>query len=301
MKPHELNWKKWAAIASVAIVAAGLLGYGVRLATQLVIMNGMLKNELVAEEKAAQFRQMYFENQLGMAVQDNTNLQQNLEAQKSRNDAIESQVSQISGTVGTLQKLSDTDPQLLQKYSRIYFLNENYVPKSLTNVDSAYLFAKDKPEQYLSQALPFLVNLLIAANQAGVKLQVASAYRSFGQQSQLKSIYTVTYGSGANRFSADQGYSEHQLGTAVDFITPDFSALSLKFASSSAYEWVVANAYKYGFELSYPKNNPYYIYEPWHWRFVGIALATWLHQQNITFYDAPQRTINQYLISLFDQ
>ncbi len=77
--------------------------------------------------------------------------------------------------------------------------------------------------------------------------------------------------------------------------------MNLKFASSSAYAWLATNAYRYGFELSYPKNNPYYVYEPWHWRFVGVALATWLHQQNITFYDAPQRTINGYLISLFDQ
>jgi D-alanyl-D-alanine carboxypeptidase len=81
---------------------------------------------------------------------------------------------------------------------------------------------------------------------------------------------------------------------------PGVTPLTLRFASSTGYAWLAANAYKYGFELSYPAKNPYYIFEPWHWRFVGVALATWLHDNNITFYDAPQRTINQYLVSIFN-
>lgn len=293
MKPYAPNWKKRLVFAAAAIAAAGFLAYGARLAIQLAIMNRMLAAELAAEKQSAQYQQAYFENQLGLA-------NQNLQDQKSRNDAIESQVSQISGTVGTLQKLSATDPQLLQKYSRVYFLNENYAPASLTNIDAVYLYDKNKPEQFLSQALPHLASLLSDAARADVTLQVASAYRSFAEQSTLKSAYTTTFGSGANRFSADQGYSEHQLGTAVDFAIPVLAPLNLKFASSSAYAWLQANAYKYGFELSYPPKNPYYIFEPWHWRFVGGGLATWLHNNNLNFYDAPQRTINQYLISLFD-
>lgn len=292
--------KKFLIASSIIIVLGGVFGYGARLAIQLVIMNRMLRNELAGERQAAVYNADYFEDQLAAANQNNSNLQQNLQEQTSRTNAIESQVTQISGAVGTLQKLSATDPQLLQKYSRVYFLNENYVPASLTPIDPAYVFSPNKTEQFLTPALPFLINLLATARQQGVDLSVVSAYRSFNEQSSLKSIYTVDYGTGANKFSADQGYSEHQLGTAVDLTDTAADSLNLKFASSSAYAWLAANAYKFGFELSYPPKNPYYIYEPWHWRFVGVALATWLHQGSLNFYDAPQRTINTYLVSLFD-
>jgi LAS superfamily LD-carboxypeptidase LdcB len=60
------------------------------------------------------------------------------------------------------------------------------------------------------------------------------------------------------------------------------------------------HAYIYGFVLSYPKNNGYYVYEPWHWRFVGVKLATDLHNQGKNFYDMDQRTIDTYLLNIFD-
>ncbi|PJC82708.1 hypothetical protein CO006_02150, partial [Candidatus Roizmanbacteria bacterium CG_4_8_14_3_um_filter_35_14] len=60
------------------------------------------------------------------------------------------------------------------------------------------------------------------------------------------------------------------------------------------------NAYKYGFILSYPKQNTYYQFEPWHWRFVGMTLATKLHDTNQYFYNLAQREIDLYLISIFD-
>ena len=108
------------------------------------------------------------------------------------------------------------------------------------------------------------------------------------------------YGSGANKFSADQGYSEHQLGTTVDFTTPDIGAGFSKFETTAAYTWLTDNAYKYGFALSYPKNNAYYQFEPWHWRFVGVELATKLHNDNMYFYDLNQRIIDTYLVYIFD-
>ena len=117
----------------------------------------------------------------------------------------------------------------------------------------------------------------------------------------MKSTYKFTYGSGtANAFSADQGYSEHQLGTTVDFTTEAIGGAFAGFDKTSAYTWLNENAYRYGFVLSYPKNNTYYVFEPWHWRFVGVALATRLHSENRNFYDLDQREIDQYLISLFD-
>ena len=52
--------------------------------------------------------------------------------------------------------------------------------------------------------------------------------------------------------------------------------------------------------LSYPKNNAYYIFEPWHWRFVGQDLAKDLQTDGLFFYDLDQRQLDEYLISFFD-
>ena len=110
----------------------------------------------------------------------------------------------------------------------------------------------------------------------------------------------VTYGSGANQFSADQGFSEHQLGTTIDFTTPELGANFDNFKSSSAYDWLLSNAYKYGFVISYPEGNNYYQFEPWHWRFVGKGLAKRLYEDGEYFYDLDQRTIDSYLINIFN-
>jgi zinc D-Ala-D-Ala carboxypeptidase len=139
-----------------------------------------------------------------------------------------------------------------------------------------------------------------AAANDGVDLKVVSAYRSFAEQSSLKSTYTMVYGTGANQFSADQGYSEHQLGTTVDLTMPEIGSTFTGFDQSKAFAWLAKNAYKYGFILSYPKNNTYYQYEPWHWRFVGRDLARYLHNQGKNFYDLDQRVIDEYKVSFFD-
>ena len=73
------------------------------------------------------------------------------------------------------------------------------------------------------------------------------------------------------------------------------------FDKTTAYTWLQGNAYRYGFIVSYPKANGYYIYEPWHWRFVGIRLATYLHNNNKNFYDLDQREIDTYLVNTFDK
>lgn len=186
----------------------------------------------------------------------------------------------------------------------MYFLNENYIPLQLTAIDQQYLTTtnKGKTLEFHSDAYPFLTKLFQAALHDGVTLQVVSAYRSFGTQSALKASYIFLYGAGtANSFSADQGYSEHQLGTTVDLTTPEIGTTALTLDKTQAYQWLTNNAYRYGFVLSYPKSNTYYQYEPWHWRFVGIALATLLHNQSKYFYDLDQRVIDQYLAGIFDQ
>jgi len=231
---------------------------------------------------------------------ENADLNNNLQAERTRNDNFASQIGTITSRVGVLDKLSKTDPQLLQKYSKVYFLNEHYAPANLVEIEANYVYPQDKKEQILANVWPYLKNLLTEATGLGIDLQIISAYRSYGKQSLLKSSYKFTYGAGtANQFSADQGYSEHQLGTTVDFTTAGAGAGLTGFEKTKAYDWLIANAHRFGFTLSYPKDNSYYVFEPWHWRYVGVMLATKIHNENIHFYDLDQRVINQYLSSLF--
>lgn len=230
-----------------------------------------------------------------------SNTEQNVEAVKTQVGGVEQSVGSISGTVSTLQKLVNTDPELLKKYSKFYFLNENYVPAHLVAIPQDYVYSDTRQEQFMAEAWPFLKALFDAAKAVGLPLYAKSAYRSFREQQSLKSGYSVVYGAGtANSFSADQGYSEHQLGTTLDFITIGLGGELSGFDRTKAYQWLSANAYRFGFELSYPKGNSYYIYEPWHWRFVGVKLATYLHDHSLSFYDMDQRDIDIYLANLFD-
>lgn len=240
-------------------------------------------------------------NEAAESLMDERNtLSEELRAEKERNDAFAGQIEKITGTVGKLDKLSKTDPELLKKYSKVYFLNEHYAPQKLVLLDDAYAYDETKEFYLEKEVVPFFEDMVADAKKDGIDLWVVSAYRSFETQSELKSAYTVTYGSGANAFSADQGYSEHQLGTTIDFTTKNLGGGLSGFDTTPTYEWLQDNAYKYGFVLSYPKGNSYYIFEPWHWRFVGTELAKDLHKDEKYFYDLDQRTLDEYLISIFD-
>lgn len=198
-----------------------------------------------------------------------------------------------------LKKTVQIDDELLKKYSKYYFLNENYSPASTTEID-VNLTLNNKNLQILTQVKPKLENMLNAARAEGNNLTIYSAYRSFKEQMGLKSAYTQKFGlSKSNQFSADQGYSEHQLGTTVD-ISEVKVGLSTSLDKTTSFAWLKNNAYKYGFVLSYPKGNAYYMYEPWHYRYVGVELATYLHDHDLNFYDLDQNVIDTYKVKIFD-
>ena len=227
-------------------------------------------------------------------------LADNYRDEKNRNDEFEDQIRKLSGTLGTLDKLAKTDKELLAKYSKVYFLNENYYPERLKQIDDKYVL-KGKGDQYFhAKVIDHLYDMLKAAKRDGVDLKIVSAYRSFDEQSDLKGRYVQIYGEGANTFSADQGYSEHQLGTTVDLTTTEVGGTYESFKDTEAYKWLQKNAYKYGFILSYPEDNEFYVFEPWHWRYVGTDLARYLHRHDKTFYEMDQRKINEYLVDFFD-
>jgi len=231
----------------------------------------------------------------------NTTFAEALKSAEEKSQNLERAFDKVSDNVDELETITKTDPELLQKYSKISFLNENYIPTDLKIIPSEYTYIKTKSYEIHERVYPYLIRLLKAAKENDLDLQVISAFRSFGEQAQLKGIYTVNYGAGtANQFSADQGYSEHQLGTTLDFTNTTIGATFSGFSKSAEFKWLQDNAYKYGFVLSYPENNQYYEYEPWHWRFVGEDLAEDLHDDGKYFYDLTQREIDEYVVKLFD-
>lgn len=303
---HEIFTKYHVFITmGVVCLVAIIIGYGEYRHYELV-----KKIDLQAETEALAlasttlaFNQQVIglEAKITSIVAQNNLLNDVVQTEKAKNEALADQVEQVNDTAEALDKLSKVDPQLLQKYSKVYFLNEHYTPSGLETIPSQYTFDKKREYQLHEKIEPYLEKMIKAAEDDGVELKVISAYRSFDTQGTLKSAYTVTYGAGtANQFSADQGYSEHQLGTTVDFTTPTLKENFETFDTTPEYTWLKKNAYNYGFAISYPKTNSFYTFEPWHWRFVGVDLANKLKRNGDYFYDMDQRVINNYLGVFFD-
>ncbi|MDZ8055504.1 MAG: D-alanyl-D-alanine carboxypeptidase family protein [Aulosira sp. ZfuVER01] len=139
-----------------------------------------------------------------------------------------------------------------------------------------------------------------AARRDGVIIVPISGFRSVKEQEQL--FFTV----GAQRnqtpaqrasLSAPPGHSEHHTGYAVDVGDGAVPATNLQanFDNTKAYQWLQANAARFSFEMSFPKDNAQGVsYEPWHWRFVGDrdSLETFYKAKNLkpTPTPTPQST-----------
>lgn len=280
------------------VVIVGLSFYGFKMITDL-------KNEqkdLETNNQGLISKVDSLEQDLENTKKNTTELFLSLTDSQTNNATILAEkLQKITGTVNTLEKLTLSDPELLKKYSKVYFLNEHYVPISLTKIEADYLYEPTRNLEIHSDVWPQLKKMITAANKNDGELSIASAYRSFGTQAVLKEGYRLTYGAGtANSFSAEQGYSEHQLGTTVDFTTKALNGNLNGFDKTSEYKWLLENGHKYGFVISYPAENTYYKFEPWHWRFVGVDLAKRIYDEDTYFYDMDQRIIDTYLGNLFD-
>ena len=119
-------------------------------------------------------------------------------------------------------------------------------------------------------------NMKAGANAEGVDFDVFSGYRSYYTQKSTYQGWVNKDGkAAADTYSARPGHSEHQSGLAADI-----NGYGARFDESKATEWMANNAYKYGFILRYPKGKQGitgYVYESWHFRYVGVDLATKLY------------------------
>ncbi|MCL1948950.1 MAG: M15 family metallopeptidase [Turicibacter sp.] len=139
-----------------------------------------------------------------------------------------------------------------------------------------------------SRAADMAEQLFLAAANEGHELLAVSGYRGYMHQKDLYEYYVHEHGKKeADRFSARPGHSEHQTGLAIDV-----SCLSLdgkidnKFGETPEGAWLIENAPRFGFIIRYPQDREAetgFKYEPWHLRYVGIAPALIMQQNNWIF------------------
>ena len=164
-------------------------------------------------------------------------------------------------------------------------VGSRYTPPNLVPVSEARIAGVGKVRPLV---VPDLRALARAARNAGVPLEVASAYRSYERQARVFEYWRDAYGRRiALATSARPGHSEHQLGTALDFMALNGRApWNLDdWALTRTGAWLKANAWKYGFVMSYPlreKATTCYRYEPWHYRYFGRWWAAHLHANELT-------------------
>lgn len=160
-------------------------------------------------------------------------------------------------------------------------LSSHYVPKDLEVISNQYAY----DEKYLrKEARLSFERLSEEASTLGYRIIGVSAYRDYDYQKKLYQYYVDTKGKEyADLCSARPGHSEHQSGLAIDVMGSNLD-YNL-FEESEEFTWMSENAHHYGFILRYPKGKEHitgFKYEPWHYRYVGVELATTLYQKNLT-------------------
>ena len=133
------------------------------------------------------------------------------------------------------------------------------IPKEFTHLESEIYI--------LAEAHPPLLRMLEQARSDGVELKVESAYRSMNYQTRIF-IRMLAKGRTFDdivRYVAPPGYSQHMLGTAMDFYPSNWA-----FAETEQYRWLQENGPRFGFKETYSKNNRFRMpWEAWHWNYVG--------------------------------
>jgi D-alanyl-D-alanine carboxypeptidase len=188
----------------------------------------------------------------------------------------------VADTLTAERSLDDWPRSILDSRFR---LASTYAPKGLQTTSKAGLNGGPLVRREL---MPDLSAMARAARTAGARLAVKSAYRSFASQKSTFAYWVRVHGLAyALKESARAGHSEHQLGTSLDFKSyggPD--PWNVKdWATSKAGKWMAANAWKYGFIMSYPKGKTAvtcYMYEPWHYRYVGRDVAAKVRASKLT-------------------
>lgn len=186
-----------------------------------------------------------------------------------------------------------------------YPLNGEFVPNDLLQIDSN----KENFHKYQDSRLtpkisyrivPYVLFMFNEAKKAGFNIIVDSGYRSFNYQQEIWAKEVEDKGEvEAKKLVAFPGSSEHQSGLAFD-IAYLYDGIFDDNVTESDKEvrWLIKNAHKFGFILRYPKGKEEitgFSFEAWHYRFVGVKLATILYNCNLTleeYYENKEQLIS---------
>ncbi|MBD2616315.1 M15 family metallopeptidase [Nostoc punctiforme FACHB-252] len=164
-----------------------------------------------------------------------------------------------------------------QKFGHFRYLEGN--PQQMIVIASYAQGEYQRFERLAPESALALMKLIYAARENGVWIIPVSGFRTIADQEKLfrNQIQRQTSPEAAAKISAPPGYSEHHTGYALDLTDGKMipkDDITYKFTETEAFKWLKLNAEKFGFELSFPENNPQGVsYEPWHWRFIGSPTA----------------------------
>ena len=171
-----------------------------------------------------------------------------------------------------------------------HYVPEDYV-KNLVDIPSEF----GSGQRVDASCYDALMQMLTDCEKAGHNMYILSSNRSqadqeylFNNQVNKQMANGYSYEEAlkvAATISAIPGTSEHQLGLAVDIIDTKLWALEEEQADLPGQQWLMEHCHEYGFILRYPKDgtdSTGIIYEPWHYRYVGIELAYELHELDLT-------------------
>lgn len=165
--------------------------------------------------------------------------------------------------------------------NKYYKLDKDYEPEDLTIINSKFASGTQKLRKEAADKFEEMASDMLKEN---LKIYAGSTYRSYSYQEGLYNRYVKKDGfKEAETYSARAGYSEHQLGLAVDIVNGKWNYLS---EGDKEYTWLINNSYKYGFILRYPHESEYitgYVFEDWHFRYLGIDLATKVYESKLTY------------------
>ena len=188
--------------------------------------------------------------------------------------------------------------------TQTYGLSRDYAPQDLVLLTD-YLpvdVTLGYPTEIRQVAIGPLVQMIADMQNSGLEPFIISGYRSYAAQAISWEKWNREEPERAAILSARPGHSEHQLGTTIDFGSPELADIvgiadiefHTYFYQTSEGIWLAENAHRYGFTLSYPREAQEltgFFYEPWHYRYVGEEMAVFLHDSG-TYLTAFQ-LINQ--------
>ena len=178
----------------------------------------------------------------------------------------------------TDSKEADLSKGMYTLVNKYYYLDKNFIPDNLVSTENG--------SKLVEIAYKNFKEMKEAARKENLNLLITTAYRNYNFQSILYNNYVASDGVElADTYSARPGYSEHQLGYSTDLTNGNYVDFG-EFDTTEEFKWLKDNAYKYGFILRYPKDKEYitgYMYEPWHYRYVGVDIATYIYENNITY------------------